>query len=71
MIKPTLSVSYFFSPYNVKIGSDGGFMEEPVPVESLTMGVSERADIIIDFAGMEGQELILRNNAPVPFPVGM
>ncbi len=52
---------------SLKIGSDGGFLEEAVVVDTLILGVSERADIIIDFAGMEGQELILTNNAPAPF----
>jgi FtsP/CotA-like multicopper oxidase with cupredoxin domain len=50
-----------------QIGSDGGFLNEPVRVKQLIMGPSERADIIIDFYGYEGETLFLRNTAPVPF----
>jgi FtsP/CotA-like multicopper oxidase with cupredoxin domain len=34
------------------------------------MAPAERADIIIDFRGFEGQKLILYNDAPAPFPGG-
>lgn len=53
-----------------QIGSDGGFLEEPVHITSITLGPSERVDVIIDFHGFEGKELILTNSAPVPFPNG-
>ncbi|ELR23261.1 twinarginine translocation pathway protein, putative [Acanthamoeba castellanii str. Neff] len=50
-----------------QIGSDGGFFNEPVRVKQLTMGPAERADVIIDFYGYEGETITLRNSAPVPF----
>jgi len=37
---------------------------------NLLISPSERADIIIDFRGFEGQKLILYNDAPAPFPGG-
>lgn len=36
-------------------------------VKQLTMGPAERADVIIDFYGYEGETITLRNSAPVPF----
>lgn len=45
------------------IGSDGGFVESPVNMgnDPLDMFTSERYDIIVDFAGLAGQELIMTN----------
>ena len=52
-----------------QIGTDGGLMEAPVPVDSVTILPGERADVVIDFAGYPaGTEIILTNNAPAPFP---
>ncbi len=34
------------------------------------MAPGERADIIVDFRGFEGQSIILYNDAPAPFPMG-
>jgi FtsP/CotA-like multicopper oxidase with cupredoxin domain len=50
-----------------QIGSDGGFLNEPVRVKQLTMGPAERADVIIDFYGYEGETITVHNSAPVPF----
>jgi spore coat protein A, manganese oxidase len=64
------------------IGTEGGFLSKPVRVSSgvafnpITLGGSlitapaERWDIIIDFKGFEGRNLILYNDAPAPFPMG-
>lgn len=35
---------------------------------SLLVGCAERADVIVDFSGYEGQTLILYNDAPAAFP---
>lgn len=44
------------------IGSDGGFIRRPVPVESIDIGISERLDIVIDFTGIKpGTRLYLIN----------
>jgi FtsP/CotA-like multicopper oxidase with cupredoxin domain len=37
---------------------------------NLVLGLAERADIIVDFRGYEGEKLILYNDAPAPFPGG-
>jgi len=36
--------------------------------KTLLLGPAERADIIIDFTGLDGQTLILYNDAPAPVP---
>jgi len=37
---------------------------------NLLMAPGERADILVDFRGFEGQRIILYNDAPAPFPMG-
>lgn len=46
------------------IGSDQGFVENPIALDNLTLSPSERADIIVDFTKDAGKELILRNYGP-------
>jgi bilirubin oxidase len=47
------------------IGSDGGFLPNPVQVSSATVAVAERYDIIIDFTGIApGTKLYLINEGP-------
>ncbi len=50
------------------IGGDGGLLKSPVVVPSLLLGPAERADILVEFSDMEGEEFVLANNAPAPFP---
>jgi spore coat protein A len=50
------------------IGGDGGLLSSPVLVPSLLLGPAERADILVDFTNMQGEEFIFANNAPAPFP---
>ena len=48
-----------------QIGTEGGFLPEPVELKRLLIGPAERADVIVDFAGMdEGKTLLLRNVGP-------
>jgi bilirubin oxidase len=48
-----------------QIGSDGGFLPEAAPLKQLLIAPAERADVIVDFAGLaEGQTLLLRNVGP-------
>jgi FtsP/CotA-like multicopper oxidase with cupredoxin domain len=48
-----------------QIGSEGGFLPAPVQLDSLLMGLAERADVIVDFTGLPvGTELYLINEAP-------
>ncbi|MDN4645923.1 multicopper oxidase family protein [Arthrobacter sp. PsM3] len=54
-----------------QIGSDGGLLNAPVPLNTLLLGPGERADVVIDFAGLKpGAKVLLTNNARVPFPGG-
>lgn len=51
-----------------QIGTDGGFMAKPVELTHLLLGPAERADLIVDFSGLEGKVVTLSNNAPAPYP---
>ena len=54
-----------------QIGTDGGYLREPVWVSSVTLAPGERADILVDFSGLpSGTKFILANSAPAPFPNG-
>jgi spore coat protein A len=63
-----------------QIGTDGGYLDSPVKIDPsaagsqlqrLVMMPGERADVIIDFAGLApGTSLILRNVAKTPYPAG-
>ncbi len=58
------------------IGTDGGLLDFPVKLNDpkldnrLLMAPAERYDVIIDFAGFNGQTLTLVNSAKAPFPNG-
>jgi spore coat protein A len=43
------------------IGSEGGMFDAPVETDNILMLPAERADVIVDFAGFEGKNLVLRN----------
>ena len=51
-----------------QIGTDGGFLPSPAPLSKLLMGPAERADLIVDFSGLEGKTVTLSNDAHSPFP---
>ncbi len=54
-----------------QIGTDGGFLSEPVNLDSLLIAPGERADILVDFSDITpGTKIILHNNANTPFPDG-
>ncbi|HKT03644.1 MAG TPA: multicopper oxidase domain-containing protein [Rugosimonospora sp.] len=72
-------------PALYQIGTDGGLLDTPVrllgqaepasdgtpsPTTRLFLAPSERADVIIDFAGMAGKTFTLTNDGQVPFPSG-
>jgi FtsP/CotA-like multicopper oxidase with cupredoxin domain len=52
------------------IGTDGGYVDTPVAVKKLVMQPGERYEVIIDFAGFAGKNLILTNTAKTPYPAG-
>jgi FtsP/CotA-like multicopper oxidase with cupredoxin domain len=59
-----------------QIGTDGGLLDAPVAVSAagasppLLVAPGERADLIVDFSGHEGETLTLRNAANGPYPDG-
>lgn len=69
-------------PNIIQIGTEGGYLAQEVAHVSpkpfnpatltgnLLLGPAERADVIVDFTGLAGQEIILYNDAPGPFPMG-
>ena len=63
-----------------QIGTDGGLLDTPVELNPpggsgpgghpLMLAPAERADVIIDFAGLAGASLILTNSALRSYPLG-
>ncbi|MGA8530595.1 MAG: multicopper oxidase [Acidobacteriaceae bacterium] len=51
-----------------QIGSDGGLLPAPAPIQKLLLGPAERADLIVDFSGLAGKTVTLENDAASPFP---
>lgn len=51
-----------------QIGSDGGLLPAPVQLTKLLLGTAERADLIVDFKGLEGRTVTLSNDAISPYP---
>ncbi len=44
-----------------QIGTDSGLLPEPVSRDSILLGPAERADVVIDFAGHRGENIVLEN----------
>ena len=69
-------------PKIIQIGNEAGYLVSevihvsPKPfnpatlIGNLLLAPGECADVIIDFTGLAGQEIILYNDAPGPFPAG-
>ena len=47
-----------------QIGAEGGLFDVPVPVRELVLASAERADVLVDFRGLDGRTLELRNHTP-------
>ena len=55
----------------IQIGTDGGYLPQPVELSSLMIAPAERADILIDFSTLApGTIVTLTNTASAPFPDG-
>ena len=51
-----------------QIGTDAGFQTQPRTVDFIRLAPAERADILVDFSGIEpGTKMILTNDARSPF----
>src|SRR6185312_3542363 len=48
----------------MQVGSDQGLLAAPVRISTLMLFPAERAEVIIDFSGLEGQELELNSGEP-------
>jgi spore coat protein A len=46
----------------LQIGTDLGLLSAPVPIKILTIGAGERADVVLDFAGLGGGKLTMTND---------
>ncbi len=46
-----------------QIASDGGLLSSPLALTRLPLGPGERAEILVDFAALEGQSLLLKSYA--------
>jgi len=76
----TNQVTKVNGPVMWQIGTDGGYLDHPVLIDpnapkgqlsKLVIMPGERADVIIDFAGLPvGTQLLLRNGAKAPYPAG-
>jgi len=70
------TVGQYPGPPIWQIGTDGGLLDRPVRLfdpraggtQQLFLAPAERADVIVDFAGLAGQQLTLINFAPAPYP---
>ncbi len=51
-----------------QIGSDGGLLPAPAAMQKMLLGPAERADLIVDFTGLEGRTVTLSNDAAAPYP---
>jgi len=49
-----------------QIGAEGGLFDVPVRVSELVLASAERADVLVDFRGLDGRTLELRNHTPAP-----
>ncbi|MDP4084330.1 MAG: multicopper oxidase [Bacillota bacterium] len=53
-----------------QIGTDSGFLENPIGIKTILLAPAERVDVILDFSNLEGKSIILNNDAPTHFPGG-
>jgi len=51
-----------------QIGTDGGLLASPAALNNLLLAPGERADLIVDFSGLDGKTVTLSNTASVPYP---
>jgi spore coat protein A len=58
---------YYFSLSNgrtfYQIGTDQGLLPAPLPVKGLALAPGERADLLIDFRGQNGRNIVLKSDA--------
>lgn len=47
----------------LQIGTESGLLPGPVERSSILLGAAERTDVVVDFSGLSGQNVVLRNLA--------
>ncbi|HTW66814.1 MAG TPA: multicopper oxidase [Bryobacteraceae bacterium] len=47
----------------IQIGTDQGLLPAPVPLDRSLLAPGERADLVIDFAGHAGEQIVLQNDS--------
>ncbi len=53
------------------IGTEGGYLQSAVKLNSIVIAPGERADILVDFSKLApGTKIIMTNNAKAPYPAG-
>ena len=52
------------------IGTEQGLLPHPVSMTKIVVAGAERADVIVDFAGLAGRTIMLKNTAKAPYPNG-
>jgi FtsP/CotA-like multicopper oxidase with cupredoxin domain len=53
------------------IGTEGGYLQAPARMTSLTIAPGERADVLIDFSSVPaGTKVLMSNIAKAPYPAG-
>ncbi|MEY4750062.1 MAG: hypothetical protein RIQ60_2276 [Pseudomonadota bacterium] len=60
-----------FGPAPVwQIGTDLGFLNQPVAMTTVTIAPGERLDLVVDFSACAGQRIVVGNSGAAPFPFG-
>jgi spore coat protein A len=52
------------------IGTEQGLLPRPVEMKKILLAPAERADVIVDFGRLRGEEIVLGNTAKAPYPTG-
>jgi spore coat protein A len=47
----------------LQIGSDQGLLSAPAPIPTLTLAPAERGDVVVDFSGLSGQNVVLQSQS--------
>ncbi len=65
-------LSFASGPSFYQIGTDQGLLSAPVSVDRIFLAPGERADVVVDFAGLSGSNIVLKNDigAVMQFRVG-
>lgn len=55
------------APGFTQIGTDQGLLNAPVATPRVCVAPGERVDVVVDFSGLAGQTIVMRNTAPGTF----